>query len=241
MKKIVLFSGGVDGLVTTQMLLKEKEDFKLLYCGLGHKYEQQEMLAAEKLTKLMGLDWRWQIMDLSGVGEVEDKKTAEIKLRNDLLVVTAVMLGATDVYLSIESGTETNPSKDRSKEFRIKLGEYLSWREGQIITVHNLVEDMTKEEEMRYLLDNDCRELLDNTFSCYTPVKYKRMFKMCGDCPACIRFFLAAEGAEYDTIDRFYINPLNSETIKDYYVRTMDNLYEGRRGEQYRKVFEKYA
>jgi 7-cyano-7-deazaguanine synthase in queuosine biosynthesis len=241
MKKIVLFSGGVDGLVTTLMLLKAKEDFRLLYCGLANKYESQEISTVEKLTKMMGLDWRWQLMDFSGVGEVEDKVTAEIKLRNDLLVMAAVMLGATDVYLSIENGTEINPAKDRSKEFRVKLGEYLSWREGHIITIHNLVEDMTKEEEMKYLLDNDHRELLDNTFSCYSPVKVKGRFKMCGACPACIRFFLAAEGAEYDSIDRFNINPLDSETIKGYYDRTMTNVYTGRRCEQYRKVFEKYA
>jgi hypothetical protein len=99
------------------------------------------------------------------------------------------------------------------------------------------VSEFTKEEEERWVIDNYGEKgwkLLLKTFSCYNPV----VGRICGECRACLRTYLADVGVG---IKRNWevINPRDSKVFQEYLQKTKEGVYVGKRGEQYKRVFEK--
>ena len=234
MKNIVLLSGGVDSLTTTLMLMKRKVTFQGVYLYLGHKYGAEERETVLDLYHTLDVDGA--IFDFENIG-IFEKDNAEIPFRNDMLILFAAMMGATDIYLSVEQGTEDNLSRDRSPEFMERIEHYLSWRVRDGIYVHNLVGEMTKQDEMKWILDNypimgDM--YLKETFSCYTP----NLGMMCGNCKACIRWFLAAIPLGIERSD-WGQDPRKSKVLQKYILDVNSGKYGGRRGQQYKEAFAK--
>ena len=240
MSKVVLFSGGVDSLTSVLKLKKlTVDEFKCLYVDFGHRYKEAERNVVFELGWNLGLDV--EFLDFRGIGKFE-KPDAEIPFRNDFLIMIAMMLDARDVFLSIEQGTEDNVSRDRSQEFMDRIGSYLSWRVGDGVYVHNLVAEMTKQDEMKWILDNygnRGRMLLLKTFSCYNPVRaVGGIYKMCGNCKACLRWYLAGLGVGGER-DDWASNPVESIVFQEYVKDTKAGVYKGRRGKQYEEIFKR--
>lgn len=236
---VVLFSGGVDSLTTTLMLQKAKREFKVMYVDMNHLYAAQELRAVYDLVDMLNL--RLEKFEVEGVNKYENLTTMEIPYRNDLLIMLAALSGGEEIFLSVEQGSEVNISKDRSEEFIQRLNRYFEGRAIKVSVV-NLVAEDTKEDEIRWILgacgEKRGKELLEKTFSCYNP----RFLHSCGNCPACMRWYLAAVGAgleEEFVVKRFERDIEATPLFREYLKRTKEGLYTGKRGEQYKKVFEK--
>ena len=233
---IVLASGGVDSLTTMLMLKQRQEEFEALFVDLGHRYREAEWEAVNNLV--FDLKIVLNSLTLEDIGKFE-KENAEIEYRNLVLIISALWKGADKVYLSVEQGTSVNESRDRDEEFINWVVSGLGRMSGRKIEVENLVSEFTKEDEVRWIVESwnkNGRKLLDMTFSCYNPVKGK----MCGKCNACIRYWLAYVGNDLKVPDgKFDFDPKKSEKFQEYLQKTKEGVYVGRRGEQYRRVFQK--
>lgn len=243
MSNIVLFSGGVDSLTTALMLKNKNIEYDGLYLDLGNKYAQIERHVAENLACEIG--FKLHVVELAGIGQFE-KEDAEIPFRNDLLCLVAMMFDARDIYVSVEFGTFDNKSKDRSDKFRKKISEYLSWRVSDHVVVRNIVKDLTKQDEIRWVIDIigdwGSEIILRKAFSCYNPqivVKENMKWAMCGNCPACIRLYLAMAGNGLFRND-WAKDPSEGKMYRQYMDAVfLEGKYSGRRGEQYREAFQK--
>ena len=233
-KNIVLFSGGIDSLATYCLLRLMGESVSLLYVDLGTKYSVKERNVAQDLVgKINALDnfysfGKFYDLPLHWIGLFE-QEDAEIKNRNLLLLTIASFFGK-DIFISLENGSQINPSEDRSDDF-------LHSAEGLIkIKIYNLVRCFTKGEEVGVILEyfkDKALDILKSTYSCYAGGNER-----CGECPACVRTFFALKFNNINTEGWFVVNPLLTEIGQTYIKRIRQGYYTGRRGEEYTKVLD---
>jgi 7-cyano-7-deazaguanine synthase in queuosine biosynthesis len=184
MKKILLFSGGLDSYITWRLLERPQP----VYFMLGHRYQGAELETIERLKALTpGLD-----VELNGnlyLGNLE-MPDAHIPLRNGLLITLAAATYRPNViYVSALRGES---SRDKSRKFFRNLSASLSFQLNQPVQIATFVRT-TKAELVRMFLQRypDEVDQLKATFSCYTFERPHPRYKGCGRCMACFRRWVA--------------------------------------------------
>lgn len=179
-KRVLLFSGGMDSYIAAHVW----EPDELLYCALGHRYQQQELGAVARSGLRVTIDRRLSLADL-------ERDDGIIPLRNLYLLSIASHYGTT-VGLAALSG-EVNP--DKSQRFRRKLQTLLNvcyaasyWSSGDKVSVVYPVGQHTKRELIALYLrtGGDWKDLIERTRSCYATTP-----KPCGVCSACVKRYIA--------------------------------------------------
>lgn len=189
MRHLVLYSGGPDSFighafVRDVMSRASGPDATVepVYVPLAHRYQRQEEVAVMETlpdTRILRV--------LGGLGSLEEDD-AYIPNRNAFLVLAASTLvqgkEMATIWLTAQKDEMSIP--DRSMPFMASMGRLFTSL-GQNIQVFTPFPDMDKVSMFQWYrsrrLDLD---LLRATHSCYRPSELP-----CGNCPACIRRFIA--------------------------------------------------
>ncbi len=217
-KHIVLYSGGLDSFITLEYVRSEFSDQEVeaIYLPLGHRYEPQE-------RKAIG-DTYLETLVMTGLRDLgtHEEEDAYIHHRNAflcLMVAKRIPAGTVGrIWLTVQKDELSIP--DRTPEFMRDMGELLSTL-GSTITISSPWLHKDKTDMVDWYLneyeDGDV-EALKRTHSCYRPAIFP-----CGDCPACIRRYIAMylNGIE----EEYETDPHKSDTAADYFERAMKGEY----------------
>lgn len=178
MKKVLLFSGGMDSLALKKIWNPDVS----LYVDVGSRYSKQEI---ERLPKDV------VVFKLEDLGSLE-RSNAIIPLRNLFFICIASNYG-NQIALG---ATKDDRVLDKTFEFADKTTDLLSylwreqwWTEERKVSVELPVKHLTKSQIIKTYLEAGglLEDLAKNSFSCYEPVKNKE----CGTCKPCVRKWLA--------------------------------------------------
>lgn len=235
--KVLLFSGGMDSLITYFYLKDQLQisELALLNVMLGHTYQSKEIKAVNFLREYLDLPVR--IVEFP-LGRYE-KVNAEIPQRNLFLAQIALLEfpKATEVFLALQKGETRNESNDRSPEFLKKASEMLSHLYGRKILVSSPILHATKRDLFLWFYENYefffVKESLGVTVSCYSATGW-----LCGTCSACLRRY-AATFPELE--EEYKTNPVvgNFDKVVKWYIPEMkrslngEGRYDPARAEQF--------
>jgi len=221
---IVLFSGGVDSLITlryAQSISREMMDCVTpVYCCLGHRYEAEEFRAVTDIFHgRINID-----KSLSGLGSIEDAQ-AHIPARNGHLILAALKYsleqfnGEVYIWLTVQKDELSIP--DRTPEFLDRMSRVCSVLIGRRVTVRTPWIGMDKTDMVRWYLERDYpEEDLRRTWACYWP---SAGGDQCGNCSACIRRYIAFS---LNRIHEGYLqDPKTSMTARMYVQKAKDGVY----------------
>lgn len=205
MRKVLLFSGGLDSYICSRMW----EPDILLYCAIGHRYQESEIETIKQIGVDVTIDDRLFLGD-------KELDNAIIPLRNLMLIGIASYYGKS-IGLGVLKD-EINP--DKSQTFRNQVTSILStcyaksyWSEGGTYQVEYPISAYDKVSLIKYFLKNGgtVSELL-KTRSCY-----KTTDNPCGHCSACLKRYIAMR---LNDIDEQYENdPHTSPVLNDFKIR----------------------
>ena len=185
MKRILLFSGGLDSYIAWHLLDKPTP----LFFALGHRYERAERATISTLEAMnpglsVIIDWRFSLGDI-------EQPDAHIPLRNALLIAAAVATQDPDVvYIGALRGES---SRDKSMKFLRMMTEMLSFLRNKPVQVSAPFLRLTKADLVKRLKMEKPEAVagIEHTFSCYTYPVPRQDFKGCGRCMACFRRWVA--------------------------------------------------
>lgn len=225
-KNVVLYSGGLDSLVSA-LILKDQmeEDPILVQVDMG--YNHKEINQAKRVLNLVGLDIckyvliRGTELEIYKVGD-----NAFIPYRNLLLLLKIDMNLTLEDRLKEEKnyekvhyfmgGLKEDQIADNSPRGRKKMEDIMNFMRGYgEVAVSSILEEFTKPQLVQYLKDKFGKEktieILKTSSSCYVGVN-------CGLCPACVRKFFAIEHI-MDSEGIFFHKPEESEVLRQYVNR----------------------
>ncbi len=184
MKKVLLFSGGMDSYMAWNLLGKPIP----LYLEIGHRYEEKE---SQVIQQLMRADDELVVV-YSGrifIGDLEEPD-GHIPLRNLLFIQEAVLAGADTVYIGALRGES---SQDKAGWFFRNTSRTLSKLMGKKIVVQAPFRGFTKSKLVREFIrcHPDKLDVLLMTRSCYNMAEVPEEFVGCGRCMACFRRWVA--------------------------------------------------
>jgi Queuosine biosynthesis protein QueC len=233
--RILCFSGGPDCLCAIPLF----EPDLLFHCNLGMPSSVSEETAVLHLVRLLDLPLARFINRLVAFA----KPNSEIPYRNLFLVANAALHGEgpLTIGLAVEKGTTANDSHDRDPYFFGLASTMLSHLSGESITVEPILQDYTKFQAVAKFLQFQARTgvdpkvLLRASTSCYARRSIGSL--QCGNCPACIRRFIAfyLNGIEED----YQENPAKSSIFSEYLDRAMKGAIDKTRGEEIMVVADK--
>lgn len=183
MKRVLLFSGGLDSLCLWFWLGKPLP----YYAEIGHRYEERELETISRLEQVLPLNVQRGGRLFLGDVEAAD---AHIPLRNQMLLeVGALDTGADEINLGALRG-ESSP--DKSGIFFRRMTALLSSQMGKRVRVLAPARHLTKTALVRHTLARfpGVRPLLGLTRSCYAPDLPEGVVG-CGACMACFRRWVA--------------------------------------------------
>lgn len=221
MMHIVLYSGGPDSFITYHYV-KSKYPTSIvtpIYFDLGHRYAKEEMSVVQNT-----LPGTLHAGVLRGLKNWEESD-AFIWHRNAFLVLAATkyLRGKQGmIWLSVQKDEMNIP--DRSEEFFNKMGSLLEvlsqGQERWFVDTPWRTHDKT-DMVAWYKYQRLSEIALCQTWSCYQPINSRH----CGDCPACIRRYIAFAINDIDQSDSFEISPTRSETAKQYRKKARNKDY----------------
>jgi 7-cyano-7-deazaguanine synthase len=217
-KHLVLYSGGPDSFITLhKVLLEERDDVsnvQALYFDLGHRYRECERRAIQETYPQTTI-----LAELESLGILEETD-ATIWHRNAFLCLAASRFADSSteniIYLTVQKDELSIP--DRKPEFLDSMGSLLRSL-GQNIHIKAPFLDMDKTDMVTwFLLTGGNTHVLKNTWSCYSPkTAIDGLFIHCGDCPACIRRYIAFTLSNiYTSPNDYFCYPKSSKTAELY-------------------------
>jgi 7-cyano-7-deazaguanine synthase in queuosine biosynthesis len=217
--KILCFSGGLDSLIAARYTSPDM----LVYCKIGHRYQDAEFFHAHDLASFLGKELR--TVDFINLSKYEEPD-AEIPMRNMYLVMEVLSLALQEskdshheVVLTVQKDETSIP--DRTVQFFAKASEILSSLTGKSIAVTTPFWEMDKTEMVQwYMLQGYPAAHLVHSYSCY-----KGDAQECGNCPACFRKWVALRNN--GLLGRFAENPALSSTAA-HYMEVIDKYSENR-------------
>jgi 7-cyano-7-deazaguanine synthase in queuosine biosynthesis len=135
---------------------------------------------------------------------------------------------------------------DRTADFLKSTSEMLSYMYDRPITVRTPFADMDKVDMVQWWMDNKLgtKRLVD-AWTCYSPVPISGVperqhvaYRECGDCPACIRKYIALSYCGVEIKGHFAQDPKSSETGIRYKQRAQDGEFSVERTERTLKVLK---
>jgi 7-cyano-7-deazaguanine synthase in queuosine biosynthesis len=208
----LMFSGGMDSYLAFRVF----QPAVLVYCTIGHRYQERELLAVERcgLAGRVVLD---ATLDLSSW----ERGDAIIPLRNLLLAAVGSRY-ADRVWLGSLEG-EVN--WDKTPDFYWTASSALShchrtsyWCEGRLITVESPTAGFTKSGLLREALASGVtREEVGMTVSCYDPDGF------CGRCSSCFKRAVATKLNGW--VEDYREDPFQSTVALSAAVKALDGTY----------------
>lgn len=221
-RNIVLFSGGMDSLITAQSLHVVNALDQLVYCNIGHKYSSVESARALNLAHNIYSNIPMVILNNIDLGLYE-RSNAHIPLRNMYLIMNAVNYGLLkfpddelSLWLTVQKDETSIP--DRTPYFFSMMTSLMSEHAEKFALVQSPFFEMDKTSMVGYYLQklNGTKDILVNhSYSCFVGGEIE-----CGDCPACFRKWVALKNNGID--GNFNVNPLLSKTAERY-VKELDH------------------
>lgn len=228
MKKILLYSGGMDSWIIDK-LWKPDEKY---YINLHTKYSKTEIERLPDDVKIIDLNLsKWE------------RKDSILPLRN-LYMIMAVLnetkTGDVEICLGANNGDRV---LDKSIEFKNQAEKLLNYLyesqhwipEGRKIKINLDYRYKTKTEILKEYLDNggDIEEVFNNSISCYHPEENQP----CWHCKSCMRKFIAFSNNNYKFKDSI------ADSIIDYMEKYDDprkRIYQFGRGKEEEEKLSAY-
>lgn len=229
MKNILLYSGGPDSFIALRRLWS-LGNLTTLYFDLGVRYGAQEKYAITQTAPQTIID-----TSLKSLGSTE-REDAYVPYRNAHFILGAAKCleerEKACIYLVVQK--DEMALADRSERFLLDISCLLRGM-GLNVDVQTPFRGMDKTAMVgMYLHEGGDPADLKRTWSCYRPYptcdEQQREisdYVGCGDCPACIRRFIAFSvngvNEEYGT------DPIASETASAYRLRAKKKQYSDQR------------
>lgn len=223
---VLLYSGGLDSYFAKNFLSKQKYEFDCIYFNHGGRYCLNEIKRIKNLSFPVIIKEDIKLKDI-------EKDDAYIPNRNILFTIMANSYGYEKVYIG---GTKSDRIADNCKEIFDTLSTFLSMMNTKYFIATSPFWDIYKTDVIRWFLNqqnNDlnvvAKELLTNTFSCYSPLVSERksyyytdkkvyyMTEECMNCSACFR-----KNVELFSIDIFV--PFYNLSIINKYKNEIKSL-----------------
>ena len=195
MKKVLLYSGGLDSYIGATLLGSE---WDLAYFNIGHKYAVNEI---ETMTSL-GLPFKTH-SSLALQEQWVEHESGFIPQRNPLLISLAqAVYDADEIALCAVAG---ELSADKHTRFFTLMSDLLSYTANKSVRVFSPFQKNTKSQIVKKYLEmaNPLEPLL-NTRSGYSPEKDN-----CGLCQACFRRWVAFENNDLNSYVEWQIEPVS--------------------------------
>ena len=199
MNEVLLYSAGIDSAITEYYLREVcgKENLVLVYYDIHSKYSDLEIATLKKRDKNVIFDNTFNFSDI-------EKSDAFVPNRNLQFAMNATKYGDV-VYIG---GTASDRVSDNNKEIMDQLSALLTSSLGRLIYVTSPFWDVYKCNLVSWYAPKiGTMDLLQNTFSCYNPLKIAREWNYveinkdidtsefkpryltheCMACPACFR------------------------------------------------------
>ena len=208
MKKVFLVSGGLDSFLAYSLFAK-KNDIPV-FVDYMQKYVNKEYLAA---LKLYPIDLKFITI------ESFNKNHYSVELENNYIPNRNLFLAsliALNYYPDeiVISGMKDDNCSDKNIESFKEMSDIISKYSQKRIEITSPFWNTTKGEAIEmYIKKGLDKEKLLDTISCYSDTHEK----MCGDCPACFRWYTALESNGIKTKLKI------SDKIKNEYLQKIDN------------------
>lgn len=236
MKDIILYSGGLDSFITYQWVSLSKhsrnsDKIQPVYFQLGHKYQDRELTAIRQTIPKTEI-----AAGLEGLGSWEEED-AFIWHRNIFLVLAATRFLRNEkgtVWLTVQQDEMSIP--DRSTKAFIGLNLLLSnlKQPSEYWKVETPWADSDKTDMVFWYLHDAglSLDLLLRTWSCYSFEKSAGQDLHCGNCPACIRRYIALVLNGVDCTKLFDCDPRQTLLAEQYRQAARSGRYSKKRSER---------
>lgn len=187
-KAVLLFSGGLDSVVT---LYEMKDNIELLYFinygQVGYETEKRHVLYhSQKLKKKVIIEdlthfYKDKMQSPMFTGKIDLKSTYEIPSRNLIFISMAVSVAQIYKLGYVFTGLFTGLHPDSTSVFIDRLNESVRESTNNTVRLYNPFQNNTKEDLIKI---GDMRHGIDlgkHSFTCYT----SKTKKHCGRCPSC--------------------------------------------------------
>jgi len=227
MKKILLFSGGLDSYIAWHYLDKPKT----VYFDTGVGYSEMEIKTIARLVPDTLIDSSLRLYER----QVGLSSTAFIPMRNLYLAMLACHYGDEIVI----AGLCDDNVNDKNAAIFIEFSRVLSELNCREIKVTSPFWDMTKADIVKWYLDQGLpTDNLLQTGSCYTPELVSTTTFgdcYCGRCTCCFRKWVAlwVNGIETSFFDRYI--------LEDYYQRAQKGMYLPQRNRNIIAAYHQYS
>lgn len=238
MDRIVLYSGGPDSYIThfeVDRLFGKDDRILPVHFRLNHSYGKLELQSVFSTVPETAV-----VEELRSLGEWEEED-AYLYHRNSFLCLAASKLSEeSTIYLSVQKDELSVP--DRSPEFLEKMNELF-----EVLKINSRLESLWLEKDKtdmfaHYKEHGGRIEDLTNTWSCYhprtaeTPLEHATVH--CGDCPACLRRYIAFRCAFGQDLTVYNEDPFDSISAMDYYRAAEEGKYSKERCDRIFKALE---
>lgn len=179
-----MYSGGLDSLIAYYYLKhNHKVDPVLVYCDIGHRYFDKELLAIERIKEQSNGAIRPILDHTLSLGKWE-QDNANIPMRNMFLAMVGSYYG-NHIHVVCQKGEQDIP--DRGPEFFAQATDMITFLNDRLIKIYPTFQDMTKTEMVKWYLDNGFDpNILKSSISCYSSTG-----RLCGRCSSCFRRWVA--------------------------------------------------
>ena len=195
MKKVLLYSGGLDSYIGAKVL---GSDWDLAYFDIEHKYAKKEIETMTSLSLPFDIH-----SSLSLKEQWIEHESGFIPQRNPLLISLAqAIYDADEIALCAVAG---ELSADKHSRFFTLMSNLLSYTANKPVRVFSPFQKNTKSQIVKkYLELGNSLEPLLNTRSCYSPD-----IDNCGQCQACFRRWVAFENNNLNDHVKWKTEPLS--------------------------------
>jgi 7-cyano-7-deazaguanine synthase in queuosine biosynthesis len=219
----LMFSGGLDSLISYHFALKTGHIPQAIHVDLGHPYSSFENEAIKVAEEKFKIDVTR--IDMKSLYPAIEKRLSNqiIPSRNVLLATIGSMFNST-VWINALDGEANGKEHDKSYRFFADSSELLSFTNSFFQDHTNVTSPflhLSKAETIKWALENSLsKEDLFNTVTCYSGTH-----KKCGRCLTCVKRYMAFKlnGVEEPGYD---FNPLESPYAEELAIemqKAIDN------------------